>query len=58
VTWRAWKGTVLGEGQTLTDPDRSVERLLLDGLPTEHDELRARVAREITPDGPPAPGRG
>jgi hypothetical protein len=51
VAWRAWNATVLGGGRSLADPDRSVERLLLDRLPTEYDELRARLATEIEPKG-------
>lgn len=51
VAWRAWNATVLGGGLALADPDRSVERLLLDRLPAEYDELRARLATDIEPKG-------
>ena len=48
VRWRAWNGIVDSGTRVLADPDRSVERLLLDRLPGEYADVRARLAREIT----------
>jgi len=49
VRWRAWNGAVDGGGQVLDDPERSVERLLLDRLPDEYVDVRARLAAEMGP---------
>ena len=42
--WRALDGRVFGQGTTLADPDRAVERLLLESLPGEFADLRERIA--------------
>lgn len=47
VTWRAWNGSLAGRDGLLDDPDRSVERLLLDQLPDEYGDLRSRIAPEL-----------
>lgn len=47
VTWRARNGFVVGPDRVLHDPDRSVERLVLDQLPGEYGDLRSRLAREL-----------
>jgi hypothetical protein len=45
--WRAWKGFVTADDQTLVDRPRAVVRLLLGALPGEHAELREHLAHEI-----------
>jgi hypothetical protein len=47
VRWRAWNGTVSGEGRGLEDPGRRVERLLLELVPPEYAEVRGRIADEL-----------
>ena len=42
--WRALDGRVFGGDATLEDPDRMVERLLIESLPAELADLRERVA--------------
>jgi hypothetical protein len=50
--WRAVGGLVIGPAQTLADPNRSVERQLLSGLPGEWIGLRERV--ELAMSVPPS----
>ena len=47
ATWRAWAGFVIADDRVLMDPARSTERRLLESLPAEYADLRARVAAEI-----------
>ena len=47
VAWRAFAGSVAGPGAVLADPQRQVERVLLDELPEELAGLRPRLLREI-----------
>jgi hypothetical protein len=51
ATWRAWKGSVVGPGQVLADPDITIERWFLDQLPAEYADLRPRIAAELEPTG-------
>jgi len=44
---RAYKGYVTRPDVVLVDPSFTVERFLLDRLPTEFQELRRRVALEL-----------
>jgi len=46
---RAYRGSVKTPGRTLADPTYSVEKFLLDHLPAEFADLRARIAAELTP---------
>lgn len=45
--WRAFAGTVSGPEGALRDPDRRIERQLLETLPVADQDLRARVASMI-----------
>lgn len=47
VPWRAWNGAVAGRGRAFDDPRRTVERLLLELLPTEYAALRERITDEL-----------
>lgn len=51
ASWRVWNATVISGDRALLDPDRSVERLLLEGLPAEYDDLRSRLSAEIARAG-------
>ncbi len=44
VNWRASTGFVIGPDTVLADPNRVIERLLLDQLPVEYRDLRPRIA--------------
>ncbi len=44
VRWRALRGFVVQPDVVLADPDRVIERLLLDQLPAEYVDIRPRVA--------------
>jgi hypothetical protein len=48
--WRAWNRTISGVAGVLLDPDRSIERLLLDRLPSEYEDVRLRLTTEISAD--------
>ena len=45
---RAYRGHVAAGDALLADPDRSVERFMLERLPPELAELRPRLERELT----------
>lgn len=47
VSWRAWKATVASPDRALLDPARTVERHLLDRLPSGHSEVRERIVAEL-----------
>jgi hypothetical protein len=51
---RAYKGYVIRTDVVLADPSLTVERFLLDRLPTEFQELGRRVALELERVGPGA----
>jgi hypothetical protein len=46
---RAYRGFVKTPGRTLADPTFSIEKFLLDRLPAELADLRARIVAELTP---------
>jgi hypothetical protein len=46
---RAYRGLVRTPREVLADPSFSVEKFLLDRLPAEYAEMRARIAEELTP---------
>ncbi|HEV2088899.1 MAG TPA: hypothetical protein VGR21_11370 [Cryptosporangiaceae bacterium] len=47
VAWRAFAGSVASPEAVLADPQRQVERVLVDELPQEFAVLRPRLLREI-----------
>lgn len=51
VSWRAWRGFVVGPALVLADPDRTIERMLLDLLPAEYLDLRPRLEVELKRGG-------
>jgi hypothetical protein len=48
ITWRAWKGFIVGSDRALVDTARVIERLLLNQLPTEYRDLRPRIAADLS----------
>ena len=46
---RAYRGYLRTSREVLADPTFSVEKFLLDRLPAEYAEMRARIAAELTP---------
>jgi hypothetical protein len=46
---RAYRGYVRTPEGDFADPTFSIERFLLDRLPTEHSALRQRIEAELTP---------
>ena len=47
TTWRAYRGIIRSLRVVLADPDLQIERFLLASIPSEHNNLRQRLAREI-----------